>query len=121
MIDKILIDFTFAQVSKFMIYFIIWYITGLLVLKAGVRVNYTRKINHFALLFIPFAMDMILKNNGPATNTDTEQDIWLQAFGLMLGILYLLIFLPPFRNRIGILRTAFSSVDRPEDRPYTLL
>lgn len=32
-----------------------------------------------------------------------------------------LIFVKPVRNKVSIIATAFSSFDRPEDRPYTLL
>ena len=41
---------------KIGIYFIIMYLSGLLVLKKGVKVNYTRKINHFSLLAVPFLL-----------------------------------------------------------------
>jgi len=40
------------------------------------------------------------------------------------GIFFLgsfLIFIKPIRSRIPFIATAFSSFDRPEDRPYTIL
>ena len=124
MIDKILLDFIIAQIIKLALYFLVWYVGGLLVLHKGVKVNYTRKINHFSLLFIPFLMDMILKAIPSARNEPTgnmQGDILLSALGLLIGLFYLFLFIPPIRNRINILDTAFLSIDRPEDRPYTLL
>lgn len=97
------------------IYFIIMYLSGLLVLKKGVKVNYTRKINHFSLLAIPFLLSIILRSSG-GTN-----DYILQIVGLLSGLLFFIIFLKPIRERVGIINTAFSSLDRPEDRPYTLV
>lgn len=119
---KVLLDFTIAQVIKFALYFAIWYLSGLLVTKKGVKVNYTRKINHFSLLFIPFILDFILKGtNTSGGNESLEEGILYSALGLGLGLLYLLLFLKPIRSRIKILDVAFKSIDRPEDRPHTLL
>ena len=121
-IPKILVDFTIAQFMKFSLYFFVWFIGGLLVLKKGIKVNYTRKINHFSLLFIPYLLDLILKkSNASAGNESMEGDILFSALGLGLGLLFLLLFLKPFRSRIKILEIAFLSIDRPEDRPHTLL
>jgi len=123
-IDNIVIKFITAQIIKTTLYFLVWYCGGLLVLKKGVKVNYTRKINHFSLLFIPFILDMILKASPSTGNESTgsmQSDILFSALGLLLGLSYLLLFIPPIRNRISILNTAFMSIDRPEDRPYTLL
>ena len=36
------------------------YASGSLVYYKGVKVNYTRKINHFALFFVPMFLDNIL-------------------------------------------------------------
>ena len=36
------------------------YASGSLVYYKGVKVNYTRKINHFALFFVPMFIDKIL-------------------------------------------------------------
>ena len=121
-IPKVLVDFTIAQFMKFALYFVVWYIGGLLVLKKNIKVNYTRKINHFSLLFIPFLLDLVLKKtNNSGGNESIEEGILFSALGLGLGLLYLLLFLKPIRSRIKILDTAFLSIDRPEDRPFTLL
>lgn len=111
-----------AQLIKSVIIFIVWYLSGLLVLKKNVKVNYTRKINHFTLLIIPYLMDMILKRTADQdVSSNSEVDIILSAIGLLLGLSYFLLFLKPIRERFKIIHTAFLSIERPEDRPKTLL
>ena len=51
-----MIPFLMDFLIKMAIYFTIMYLTGLMVLKKGVKVNYTRKINHFSLLAVPFLL-----------------------------------------------------------------
>lgn len=114
-----IINFFIMFFIKSGIYLSIMYLTGLLVVKKGVKVNYTRKINHFALLVIPFLLDMIMR---PPESLKTDgANYLLQAIGLLSGLLFFLLFIEPVRKRVGFLRTAFASLDRPEDRPYTLL
>ena len=106
--------FTIAAVnlSKLMVMFIVALTGGLYVKYRGVRVNYTRKINHFALFFIPSLFDkFFIVHDSPYT--------WIGELIFFLGSFA--VFLKPVRSRIPIIATAFSSFDRPEDRPYTLL
>ena len=114
-----LIDFIMNFIIKFGIYFVIWYLGGLLVLKKGVKTNYTRKINHFSLLFIPFLLDMIRIPNGPSNGNGN--DLIMSTIALLSGLFFLLFFIKPIRERVNVFNIAFLSVDRPEDRPYTLL
>lgn len=100
------------------IYFTIMYLTGLLVLKKGVKVNYTRKINHFSLLAVPFLQGIISRSPPPSGGTG---DYIMQIIGLLSGLLFFALFLKPIRERVGIFNTAFRGIDRPEDRPYTLI
>jgi dolichol kinase len=99
---------------KLLLMFFIAYSGGLLVEKLNVRVNYTRKINHLFLFFVPALID----------------NYWLakDASGLALSLnevvfafAAFIIFIKPVRDRVSSIATAFSSFDRPEDRPYTLL
>lgn len=99
------------------IYFTIMYLTGLLVLKKGVKVNYTRKINHFSLLAVPFLLPIILRS--PPQHGGTG-DYLIQIIGLLSGLLFFVLFIKPIRERVAIFNTAFCGIDRPEDRPYTL-
>src|SRR5262245_11310695 len=84
---------------------------GLLVRDWGVRVNYTRKINHFALFCVPQALD----------------DLFGVARGIVPGVVngfatvaMFTVFWEPLRTRLAWAQTMFLSYDRPEDRPYTL-
>ena len=90
----------------------IYYATGKLVSHKGVKVNYTRKINHFALFFLPSALGMIFTY---------QKTMSTRIAGLIIAIGMLGIFIKPLRDRSGIISAMFLSFDRPEDRPRTLL
>ncbi|MGR9115953.1 MAG: hypothetical protein ACU85E_09320 [Gammaproteobacteria bacterium] len=95
----------------FFLLFSLEYINGLIVKYQQVKVNYTRKINHFALFFTP----QLLMNFFPYEQTEVTL-----VLGSVLTLLSLLIFLNPIRQSLPILATMFLSFDRPEDRPHTL-
>ena len=88
------------------------YASGSLVYYKGVKVNYTRKINHFALFFVPMFLDNIF----PA-----EPSIESIIIGSFLAVVSLAIYIKPVRNKSRIIERMFLSFDRPEDRPNTLL
>lgn len=112
------LGFFIEMTIKMGIFYIIMYLTGLLVLKKGVKVNYTRKINHFTVMAIPFLLGMIM---GPGRSSGGEPpDFLMQVIGLLSGLLFFVIFLKPIRERVSSIKTAFQGIDRPEDRPYTL-
>jgi phytol kinase len=90
----------------------IYYGAGKLVSNKGIKVNYTRKINHFAIFFLPMALNLIFEYQ-KTTST--------RIFGLIVGIFTLALFVMPLRKRSKIISTMFLSFDRPEDRPNTLL
>jgi len=112
------IPFTIEFLIKLGIYFIVMYLSGLLVLKKGIKVNYTRKMNHFSLLAVPFLLRTILRSPPPPGDSG---DYTMQIVGLLSGLLFFALFLKPIRERVGIFNTAFRGIDRPEDRPYTLI
>ena len=88
------------------------FVNGLLVIHKNVKVNYTRKINHFMLFFVP-----IYLNRGYAH----EQAFELYALGAILAVAKFIFYIKPIRDRVYFIRVMFHSFDRPEDRPYTLL
>lgn len=96
---------------KLFFLWIVQYGTGSLVFHKDVKVNYTRKINHFALFFIPMYLDTIFPY---------QKSILLFILGCLISVLSLIIYIQPVRLRIGIVKRMFLSFDRPEDRPYTL-
>ncbi|TWT64610.1 hypothetical protein [Allorhodopirellula solitaria] len=87
------------------------YVTGWCVLRYQVRVNYTRKINHFLLMLIPFVLAWWFPYTPSLATTVTS----LVGFVVMTGV-----FAKPIRDRVPLVATAFAAVDRPEDRPHTL-
>lgn len=88
------------------------YGTGVWVQRLNIRVNYTRKINHFALMVIPF---------GLATVLPYRADVFTITATLVVFVMTTAIFCRPIRDRVPMVATAFASIDRPEDRPHTLL
>ncbi|MGR9045237.1 MAG: hypothetical protein ACU83N_08070 [Gammaproteobacteria bacterium] len=96
----------------FLLLFSLEYINGLIVKYKQVKVNYTRKLNHFALFFTPQLLMIFFPYEHTAVTV---------LLGSVLTLLSLLIFIKPIRQRVSILATMFLSFDRPEDRPYTLL
>ncbi len=104
--------FLVNQLIKGAILFSVQYSCGLLVKYKGVKVNYTRKINHFVLFFVPLYVDRVFAY---------EETFGLFILGAFLAILTLLIYMEPVRKKVALVRTMFLSFDRPEDRPYTFL
>lgn len=104
--------FFLNQLLKGFILYSVQYFSGLLVKYKGVKVNYTRKINHFVLFFVPVYIDRVFAY---------EDSFGLFSLGASLAFFSLLIYLEPVRKRVPLFSTMFMSFDRPEDRPHTLL
>jgi dolichol kinase len=105
--------FWINQAIKYSIISLIQYLMALLVKYKNVRVNYTRKVVHISYFLLPQLLDILLIKY--EKNKFTEfWNVWV--------ILFLLILLSEhIRKRVGIIDTMFKAVDRPEDRPYTLI
>jgi dolichol kinase len=104
--------FGFAELLKIALLGGVAYGGGLLVRHRGVRVNYTRKANFFALYLVPTLVDRLF----PAANSPAVAVV--RALGFLTLMLF---FLKPVRERLALADTMFLSYDRPEDRPHTLL
>lgn len=89
------------------------YLSGLAVEHWGIRVNYTRKLNHFAVFFVPMYVDTVLPWD--------RRDPLTLAITFCVGLLVLAMYTQPVRSRSHFVATCFRAFDRPEDRPYTLL
>lgn len=89
----------------------IYYVSGQLVRRKGIKVNYTRKINHFAIFFLPTILGLVFVY---------DKSSLTRVLSLVFAICTTFIFIQPIRERSGIVRTMFLSIDRPEDRPHTL-
>jgi len=90
----------------------IQFATGNLVFYKDVKVGYTRKINHFAIFFLPIFLETILPYE------KTIEGLVLKAF---IVVSCMIIYIEPLRTRIPVITRMFLSFDRPEDRPNTLL
>ena len=99
-------------VIQTVILFSIQYVSGSLVYYKGIKVNYTRKINHFALFFVPMFLDKFIP---------VKPSLELLIIGSILAVAGLIIYIKPVRNKSNFIQRMFLSFDRPEDRPNTLL
>jgi dolichol kinase len=96
---------------KFTVLFAVAFLTGLMVIRWNVRVNYTRKINHFVLFLLPLWLQGYFEFDRTLVTTTSTGLLLIASFGLYVG---------PIRRRVPPLATMFAGFDRPEDRPYTL-
>ena len=105
--------FWINQISKYLLVSIIQYLMAILVVYYNTKVNYTRKVIHVSYFLIPQLLDIILIKYNKNKYTELW-NIWI--------ILFLLFLLSsPIRKHIGLIEFMFKAVDRPEDRPYTLI
>ena len=88
--------------------------TGFLVRYSGVKVNYTRKVNHFAIFFLPVFIDKQF-------DAETFTNFVYLAISAVITTASLLMFYEPIRKLIPPYQLMFEGFDRPEDRPYTLV
>ena len=88
--------------------------SGVLARYFNIRVNYTRKINHFALFFLPVFIDKQF-------NAETFTDFIYLAISAVVSTLALAVYYEPIRKAIPPFQLMFEGLDRPEDRPYTLI
>ena len=78
------------------------------------KVNYTRKINHFAIFFIPVFVDQQFAS-------ETFTDVVYLSVSALGTLGFLVIFLERVRSKVPVFQLMFEGFDRPEDRPHTLL
>ena len=88
--------------------------TGAMVRYFAFKVNYTRKINHFAIFFLPVFIDQQF-------NSETFTDFIYLAISAIITTVSLLGFYEPIRSVIPPLQLMYEGFDRPEDRPHTLV
>ncbi|GAB9476455.1 hypothetical protein Gpo141_00013520 [Globisporangium polare] len=72
------------------------------------KVNYTRKLQHFAAYMVPLMMKSEVSGPLPL------------AWGDFFSMLGFLVLIKPIRERSKFFMLQFNSLDRPEDRPHTL-
>lgn len=99
------------QLAEFIILHIIAFCEGLMVVKGGVKVNYTRKLNHFFVFFLPF----ILKVYIPFT-----ENLLTMVLMVCISMATFIIYLKPVRTKAKLFGVMYAAFDRPEDRPHTM-
>lgn len=77
--------------------------------KTAFKVNYTRKLQHFAAYLVPL-INPFGKHDGLLPH------LW-ETFFVMLTFL---LMIKPLRENCRFFMLQFNSMDRPEDRPHTL-
>jgi phytol kinase len=100
-----------ALLGIVLFYFVLCKGLGLLVLNRGVRVNYTRKVGHFAMFLLPslfFALFNI---------QSTHERLLLSMVSTAILFLAMCGW---SRRRSLTAQHMFASIDRPEDSPHTL-
>ena len=105
-------NFWINEFVKIVVFFTSTFALGKYLVSRGVKVNYTRKIFHFIFFFFPIYLASVLPFKSSFLTTLLSGGILLLAMGLMWE---------PIRRHSGFLQTAYSAIDRPEDRPYTLI
>ena len=86
-------NFLITEISKFLLFWILSYALGSWVFHRNVKVNYTRKINHFAIFFLPVFIDQQF-------NAETFTDFIYLAISAMITTASLLAFYEPIRKAI---------------------
>jgi dolichol kinase len=76
------------------------------------KVNYTRKLQHFAAYLVP-----LINLGGPKQHV---QGIIPHLWEALFVLLIFLLLIKPIRERSKFFMLQFNSLDRPEDRPHTL-
>lgn len=97
---------------KYTVIGVIQFCVGLLVVHYNIRVNYSRKIVHIFYFVWPQLLDKII--------LDFDKTIYIELWNIQIIMLFLVLFIEPIRKKIWICDVMFKSIDRPEDRPYTL-
>ncbi|MGA2403499.1 MAG: hypothetical protein ABSG91_17630 [Syntrophobacteraceae bacterium] len=79
------------------------------------KVNYTRKLQHFAAYLVP------LISGTPRANTGYHPIGFIpHVWEGMMTLLMFLVLIKPLRECSTFFMLQFNSLDRPEDRPHTL-
>ncbi|MEI7201752.1 hypothetical protein LOZ86_08180 [Pectobacterium parvum] len=85
---------------------------GLLAHSYDIKINYTRKIGHFSMFIFPGVIYMLFSISNP-----TDKII----IASLSSVLFFISLVSFFRDKLKYLSLSFYAIDRPEDRPYTLV
>jgi len=102
---------TTSILIKTSLFSILMLMCGYLVRRFSFKVNYTRKIVHFSMFFIPIGMSQI---------TENEDDFTKILSSIITAAIIFFFLIEKIRNNSRLFCLMFESIDRPEDRPHTL-
>jgi phytol kinase len=105
-------NFWLNEVIKILVFYATTFALGKYLVSNGVKVNYTRKIFHFIFFFFPVYLATVLPFQSTITTTLISGGVLLICLSLMWK---------PIREKSDFLCIAYSAIDRPEDRPFTLI
>jgi phytol kinase len=105
--------FWWNQLAKQAVFFIINTIAGCLVKYKEVKIGYTRKLVHFSFFLAPQLFDKVIMG----FNETLLSQFWTA------WIIFFSVFLvtEKIRKRVPLFELMFKAIDRPEDRPFTLI
>ena len=106
--------FIVQQATVIAVIYVASYVGGTLVVKKGLKVNYSRKIIHFSGFLAPVLVTAIMP-------VQTMYSISKVLWGTAVSLLSMAVYTKPVRERSAIAMRMFHAMDRPEDRPHTLL
>eukprot|EP00469_Lotharella_globosa_P012155 CAMPEP_0167788574 /NCGR_PEP_ID=MMETSP0111_2-20121227/10124_1 /TAXON_ID=91324 /ORGANISM="Lotharella globosa, Strain CCCM811" /LENGTH=451 /DNA_ID=CAMNT_0007680483 /DNA_START=58 /DNA_END=1413 /DNA_ORIENTATION=+ len=110
--------FWLEQIIKTTFMLCVAYIGGYIVEKHNVKVNYTRKVQHFCAYLIPLVMRLFISAKG--FQRTLAESVIVEWWGYWWTMLSFFVFIYPIRTRVSFIDRCFSSLDRPEDRPFTI-
>ncbi|CAM9803260.1 unnamed protein product [Ectocarpus fasciculatus] len=76
------------------------------------KVNYTRKVQHFAAYLVPLLF-------APSPDCHCAGTLEL-SWGVWVTLIGFLVMIKPIREAVPLFMLQFNGLDRPEDRPHTL-
>jgi len=91
-------NYWISEVIRTILLFSLAYGLGLLVLKKGVKVNYTRKVFHFALFFLPIYMAPVIPFEPSLLTVVLSGTVFMLCIALMAK---------PFRDKSRFIATVF--------------
>ncbi len=110
--------FWLEQVVKTTFMLCVAYTGGYIVEVFNVKVNYTRKLQHFCAYLIPLVMRLFI--SAKKFQSTLAESVIVEWWGYWFTMLSFFVFIYPIRTRSPFIDRCFSSLDRPEDRPQTI-
>ena len=95
-----------------LVFLIINILAGILSIKTKIAVGYTRKIMHFSSFFLPFAANKVFP---------IGSSYFITGIKFWMVLVVILLITKPLRRLLVMPLIIFRAIDRPRDRPYTIL